>query len=217
MTHDQDQPKHVLVAERHPDVRRALRAAIGSRFVCDEASTALDVLERSRERAPDVVLLDACLPAFDNLEFTTQLTRLVDDVKIVVLGVYESTELARRFREAGAHGYLLKTDAGVVIVDAIQAVIAGGVFFQDRMLAISTELSSEPLLGNVSAQRALTPREREVVLQLAEGRSNKEIACTLDISVNTVETHRARIMSKLELHSIGELVRYAIRNLLITP
>ena len=73
-----------------------MRAAIGARFVVDEASTALDVLERSRERAPDVVLLDASLPAFDNLEFSTQLTRLIDDVKIIVLGVYESAELARR-------------------------------------------------------------------------------------------------------------------------
>src|ERR1041385_8825501 len=100
----QDQPLRVLVAERHSAVRCALRAAIGAAFVCDEAANALDALGKTIELTPDVVLLDAGLPEFDNLEFATQLARLHDGVKIIILGVYESAELARRFRDAGAHG-----------------------------------------------------------------------------------------------------------------
>ena len=214
---NQDHPLHVLVAERHPAVRRALRDAIADTFVCHEAATALDALAKTIELTPDVVLLDAGLPAFENLEFTTQLARVADGVKVVVLGVYESSELARRFREAGAHGYLLKTDAGAVIVDAVRTVAAGGMFFQDHMLPL-TEVSHDSFpISGLSVRRSLTPREQEVLQQLAGGRSNKEVAVALEISVNTVETHRARIMNKLELHSMSDLVRYAIRNLLIAP
>jgi len=163
------------------------------------------------------VLLDAGLPLFESLEFCRQIAGLADGVKILVLGLYESAELARRFREAGAHGYLLKTDAGVAIVDAIRAVVAGGTFFHDRMLPMPRVSSDRTRFASASVRRALTAREREVLQQLAEGRSNKEVAAALHISVNTVETHRARIMSKLDLHSMGDLVRYAIRNLLISP
>jgi len=212
-----DQPVHVLVAERHPAVRRALRAAVDEAFVCHEASTPLDVLAKTIELAPDVVLLDAGLPLFESLEFIRQIAGLAGGVKIVVLGLYESTELARGFREAGAHGYLLKTDAGAAIVDAIRTVVSGGTFFQDHMLPMSKAFSDQGTFADASVRRALTAREREVLQQLAEGRSNKEVAVALEISVNTVETHRARIMSKLDLHSMGDLVRYAIRNLLINP
>jgi DNA-binding NarL/FixJ family response regulator len=213
----QDQRVHVLVAERHPAVRRALRAAIDGPFVYHEAATALDALSKTIELTPDVVILDAALPVFENLEFTTQLARLVNGVKIVIVGVYESTELARRFRDAGAHGYVLKTDVGALIVDAVRTVAAGGMFFHDHMMPIATVDDKSASGATVSLRRSLTAREREVLLKLVEGRSNKEVALALQISVNTVETHRARIMNKLELHSMGDLVRYAIRNLLIIP
>jgi len=212
-----DQPVHVLVAERHPAVRRALRAAVDEAFVCHEAATPLDALAKTIELAPDVVLLDAGLPLFESLDFTRQIAGLADGVKIVVLGLYESAELARRFREAGAHGYLLKTDAGAAIVDAVRTVVSGGTFFQDHMLPMPKGSRDRGTFADASVRRALTAREREVLQQLAEGRSNKEVAAALQISVNTVETHRARIMSKLDLHSMGDLVRYAIRNLLINP
>jgi DNA-binding NarL/FixJ family response regulator len=212
----QDQRVHVLVAERHPAVRRALRAAIDGPFVYHEAATALDALSKTIELTPDVVVLDAALPVFENLEFTTQLGRLVNGVKIVIVGVYESAELARRFRDAGAHGYVLKTDVGALIVDAVRTVAAGGTFFHDHMMPIANG-DHQSSGATTSLRRSLTTREREVLLQLVEGRSNKEVALALQISVNTVETHRARIMNKLELHSMSDLVRYAIRNLLISP
>ena len=208
---------HVLVAERHPALRRVLRAAIDGPFVYHEVTTALDALAKTIELAPDVVLVDAALPLFDNLEFTTQLARLAAGVKIVILGLYESTELARRFRDAGARGYVVKTDIGALIVDAVRTVAAGGLFFHDHMMPIPSPYPAGVSGDTPSLRRSLTVREREVLQQLVEGRSNKEVALALQISVNTIETHRARIMNKLELHSMGDLVRYAIRNLLISP
>jgi DNA-binding NarL/FixJ family response regulator len=206
-------PLRVLVADGHPAIRRALRAAMVGIAVCHDASTALDALAKTAELTPDIVLLDVALPGFENLEFTEQLARLSEGVKILILGVYESAELARRFRDAGAHGYLLKADAGLVLADAIHTLVDGGVFFRASMLPI--DLEDLDTSSSAAARRRLTPREREVLPLLAEGKSNKEVAVALNISVNTVETHRAKIMSKLDLHSISELVRYAIRNRLI--
>lgn len=207
-------PLRVLVADGHPAVRRALRAAMAGVAACHEASTALDALAKTAELTPDVVLLDAALPGFENLEFTEQLARVSDGVKILVLGVYESAELARRFRDAGAHGYLVKADAGLVLAEAVRTIVDGGLFFKASMLPVGVERVdvSSP---SSTTRRRLTPREREVLPMLADGKSNKEVAVALNISVNTVETHRAKIMSKLDLHSISELVRYAIRNRLI--
>jgi len=207
-------PLRVLVADGHPAVRRALRAAMVGMAACHEASTALDALAKTAELTPDVVLLDAALPGFENLEFTEQLARLSDGVKILVLGVYESAELARRFRDAGAHGYLVKADAGLVLPDAVRTLVEGGLFFKASMLPVGVE-RLDVSSSSAITRRRLTPREREVLPMLAEGKSNKEVAVALSISVNTVETHRAKIMSKLDLHSISELVRYAIRNRLI--
>ncbi|HUK33420.1 MAG TPA: response regulator transcription factor [Vicinamibacterales bacterium] len=209
-------PLRVLVADGHPSVRRALRAAIAGVAVCFDAVTALDALAKTVELAPDVVLLDAALPGFENLEFTEQLARIAEGVKILVLGVYESDELAKRFRDAGAHGYMVKADAGLVLADAIRAIVRGGTFFSAYMLPPALERAESPSASPPPARRrVVTPREREVLRLLADGKSNKEVAVALNISVNTVETHRAKIMSKLELHSIGDLVRYAIRNRLI--
>jgi DNA-binding NarL/FixJ family response regulator len=209
-------PLRVLVADGHPAMRRALRSAIAGFAVCHEAATALDALAKTVELTPDVVLLDAALPGFESLEFTEQLARLAEGLKILVLGVYESDELARRFREAGAHGYLVKADAGLVLADALRTIVRGGTFFNASLLPMTIErVDTASTTLPLAARRRLTPREREVLRLLADGKSNKEVAAALNISVNTVETHRAKIMSKLELHSIGDLVRYAIRNRLI--
>ena len=145
---------------------------------------------------------------------------------VLTLGVAEAEEQLRDAMAIGIdRGILLETDgeewdpeatAGA-IVDAIRTVVAGGTFFHDRMLPLPRVSSDRITWASASVRRALTAREREVLQKLAEGRSNKEVAAALHISVNTVETHRARIMSKLDLHSMGDLVRYAIRNLLISP
>jgi DNA-binding NarL/FixJ family response regulator len=206
----------ILIADSHILMRRALRAAVEQQpswGVCAEATTALESLAKTIEFGPEVVLLDTGLPGFDSVEFTRELRRVAPATKVLIVSVFESAELAAEFREAGAHGYLLKSDVGVALTDAVGALLGGGTFFRDRMETVA-DLGGDPQAVSEPWAR-LTTREREVLHLLAEGKSNKEVACLLKISPKTVETHRARIMSKLDVHSVGGLVRYAIRNRLM--
>jgi DNA-binding NarL/FixJ family response regulator len=208
---------HILIADSHVLMRRALRAAVEQQptwAVCAEATTALESLAKTIEFGPEVVLLDTGLPGFDSVEFTRELRRVAPATKVLIVSVFESAELAAEFREAGAHGYLLKSDVGVALADAVGAVLGGGTFFRDRMETVVPDLGGDQLAASEPWAR-LTTREREVLRLLAEGKSNKEVASFLRISPKTVETHRARIMSKLDVHSVGGLVRYAIRNRLM--
>ena len=207
----------ILIADSHVLMRRALRAAVEQQptwTVCAEATTALESLAKTIEFGPEVVLLDTGLPGFDSVEFTRELRRVAPASKVLIVSVFESTELAAEFREAGAHGYLLKSDVGVVLADAVGTLLSGGTFFRDRMETVVADLGGDRQAASKPWAR-LTTREREVLQLLAEGKSNKEVASFLRISPKTVETHRARIMSKLDVHSVGGLVRYAIRNRLL--
>ena len=130
----------------------------------------------------------------------------------LVIGVYESRELAVQLRNAGAMGYLLKPDVGQLLAQAIHVLLEHGMFFRDRLQA---EADVTPDIPPEGPRVALTAREREVLRLLAGGKSNKEVASALNISVNTVETHRARLMNKLDLHSMNAVVRYALRKGLI--
>lgn len=206
----------ILIADSHALMRRALRAAVEQQpvwTVCAEATTALESLAKTIEFGPEVVLLDTGLPGFDSVEFTRELRRVAPASKVLIVSVFESTELAAAFREAGAHGYLLKSDVGVALADAIGTLLSGGTFFRVRMETVA-DLNGDRQAASEPWAR-LTVREREVLQLLAEGKSNKEVASFLRISPKTVETHRARIMSKLDVHSVGGLVRYAIRNRLM--
>jgi DNA-binding NarL/FixJ family response regulator len=207
----------ILIADSHVLMRRALRAAVEQQpawTVCAEATTALESLAKTIECRPEVVLLDTGLPGFDSVEFTRELRRVAPASKVLVVSVFESTELAAEFRDAGAHGYLLKSDVGLALADAVGALLSGGTFFRDRMDTAVADLGGDRPATSEPWVR-LTAREREVLQLLAEGKSNKEVASFLRISPKTVETHRARIMSKLDVHSVGGLVRYAIRNRLL--
>jgi DNA-binding NarL/FixJ family response regulator len=204
----------ILIADSHVLMRRALRAAVEQQpawAVCAEATTALESLAKTIEFGPQVVLLDTGQPGFDSVEFTRELRRVAPATRVLIVSVFESAELAAEFREAGAHGYLLKSDVGVALADAVGALLGGGTFFRDRMEPVVADLSGDRQAASEPWAR-LTTREREVLHLLAEGKSNKEVASFLRISPKTVETHRARIMSKLDVHSVGGLVRYAIRN-----
>jgi len=207
----------ILIAEHHDSMRRALRAVIAERVtwtVCGDAATADETLAMAAEQLPDIVLLDTGLPGRSSLDLARELSRGAPGLKVLAMSIHESAVLADRFREAGARGYFLKVDAGIVLADAIVALLAGLTFFRDRMQDIDLQAGEhDPSSGQERSR--LTPREREVLQWLAEGKSNKEIGVTLGITIKTVETHRARIMSKLDLHSMNELVRYAIRNRLI--
>jgi DNA-binding NarL/FixJ family response regulator len=214
-------PIRILIADAHDIVRRSIRAALESEptwIICGEAKTRLETLAKTVELLPDVVLLDIDLLGLNDVELTGEIHRIAPEVRVVVLTMHTSGELARRLYDAGAHGYVPKADVGRTLVGAIHSLI------RDEGRAVQGPSVADPLVEAAEADRraagafaALTAREREVMRLLAEGRSNKEIGSTLTISTKTVETHRARIMSKLHLRSINELVRYAIRHRIIPP
>jgi DNA-binding NarL/FixJ family response regulator len=206
----------ILIAERHVAMRRTLRAAVAEQVtwsVCGEVTTANEALAMTFALRPDIVLLDSGLSGRGSLALTSELSRTAPDSKVLVLSVHESAPLADAFREAGAQGYLLKPEAGRLLAPAIEALLSGRAFFSDHMPSIEPGGDAEHRGGADPSQ--LTPREREVLQWIAEGKSNKEVGAALSISVKTVETHRARILSKLDLHSMNALVRYALRNHLI--
>lgn len=213
-------PVRILVADDHEVVRQGVRAVLERQVgwvVCGEARSGREAVAMAVELQPDVVVLDITMPELNGLEATRQLRRLVS-AKVLILTVHESDQVVTEVLDAGAHAYVLKTDAGRTLVEAIRALLDHRTFFSDGVHGAAARRAGT---GGAAADRGapgrLTPREREVVQLLAEGRSNKEIGVALGITTKTAETHRAHIMAKLQLHSMSELVRYAIRNRIIEP
>lgn len=211
----------ILIVDDHELVRKGLRAVLESRpgwKVCGEASNGREAVERAREHRPDVVIMDLTLPELNGLQATRQIRAALPATEVLILTMHHSEQLVHEVLSAGARGYLLKTDAGDAVFDAIEALIRRGSYFTPGMSAV---LSASSLhAGRRAAARggqALTPRETEVVQAIAEGKSTKDIARTLGISEPTAETHRANLMRKLDVHSVSEIVRYAIRNKLVEP
>lgn len=166
---------------------------------------------------PDVVVLDISMPELNGLEATRQIRRAVS-AKILVLTVHESDQVVTEVLDAGAHGYVLKTDAGRTLVEAIRALLRHQEFLTERVHVVAARGAGPRRAAAVTrATGRLTPREREVLQLLTEGKSNKEIGVVLGVTTKTAETHRAHILAKLHLLSMSELVRYAIRNRIIEP
>jgi DNA-binding NarL/FixJ family response regulator len=166
------------------------------------------------------VVLDITMPELNGLEATRQICKLAPEIQVLILTVHESEQLAHDVLRAGARGYVLKSDAGRDLVSAIQALRHNKPFFTSKVARMVSEnyLKNTPTEEEADVSSSpLTAREREIVQLLAEGKSNKEVADVLSISVKTVETHRTNIMRKLRFHSISELVRYAIRNQIVSP
>jgi DNA-binding NarL/FixJ family response regulator len=168
------------------------------------------------ELKPDVVVMDISMPELNGLEAVRQIVKIAPRTEVLVLTMHESEDLVREVLEAGARGYLLKSDASRQLISAVEALRIHKPYLTSRVneVVLTGYLGGKPLKGETSGGR-LTPREREIVQLLAEGLTNKEIANTLNISVKTAETHRTNIMRKLDLHSVSELVRYAVRNHII--
>lgn len=214
----------ILIVDDHEVVRHGIRALIESHegwSVVGEAVTGRQAVELARTLRPDLVIMDITMPEMNGLEATRQIRKEVTEAEILVLSVHDSEQLVREVLEAGARGYVLKSDAGRDLVTAIQTLcLQRKPFFTAKVSEMMLEgfiksgTVSEP--GKPSLV-SLTAREREIVQLLAEGQSNKEAADTLGISVKTVETHRSHVMAKLNLHSMSDLVRYAVRNQLIQP
>ena len=173
-------------------------------------------MERAVASRADVVVLDVGMPELNGLEATRRIVKASPRTEVLILTVYETEEVIREVLRAGARGYVLKSDAGRLLLAAVESVSAHKPFFTSRVseLVLAGFLSGDqarsPDEGPPGAP--LTPREREVLQLLAEGKTNKEVAAALGIGLKTVETHRMNLMAKLGLHSIVDLVRYAIRN-----
>jgi DNA-binding NarL/FixJ family response regulator len=212
----------ILVADDHDIVRRGLTRLLEERAgwsVCAEAANGREAVELALEHRPAVAVLDLTMPELNGLEATRRIRQALPDTEVLIFTMHESEELVRNVLAAGARGYLLKSDAARQLVPAVESLAQRKPFFAGRISEVLLEGFLESGRRNTapSTTDRLTSREREIVQLLAEGNSNKAIARRLDLSVKTVETHRAAIMRKLDLHSLADLVRYAIRNQIISP
>jgi len=207
----------ILIADDHAVVRAGLRALLELRpgwQVCAESSDGRDAIEKATKLKPDVAVLDIGMPLLNGVEATRRIRAASPSTEILILTMHESDDLVHQVVEAGARGYILKDDADRVLLAAVDAVRNHKPYFSTR---VSTPPAPDdlPSADPTRTRLRLTPREREILQLLAEGKSNKEVASLLHISVNTAEAHRANIMLKLNLHSLAELVHYAIRNNII--
>jgi DNA-binding NarL/FixJ family response regulator len=209
----------ILIADDHEVIRRGLASLLQSHEgweVCGEAKDGRQAVEMARQLKPDVVILDIGMPILNGLAATRQLAQQNPQQKTIVLTITDSDQVIREALDAGARGFVLKSDAARDLVSAVEAVRDNRMFFtsrvNDMVLAgfldkgINTSRHEAPRLPK------LTPREFEVIQLLAEGKSSKEVACLLNLSTKTAETHRSNIMRKLDIHSIRDLVVYAVKN-----
>lgn len=212
----------ILIADDHEVVRRGLSALLQAQEgweVCGEASDGREAVEKAKLLKPDFVILDIGMPNLNGLAATRQLTQHDPNFKIIVLTITDSDHVIREALDAGARGFVLKSDAVRDLVSAIDALQRGQMFFTPRVnelvLAGFLEKGTVSPRGAPPRFPSLTPREREVIQLLAEGKSSKEVASVLNLSTKTAETHRSNIMRKLGFHSIRDLVLYAVKNNII--
>jgi len=209
-------PLRILVADDHEVVRRGLCSLLKSHAgweVCAEASDGREAVEKVKQIKPDVVILDIGMPNLNGLAATRQIVHNDERQRVIILTVTDSEQVIREVLAAGARGFVLKSDAARDLITAVEAIEKNRTFFTSRVGQIvltgylkNGQPQAEPTLPT------LTPREREVVQLLAEGKSTKEVASVLNLSTKTAETHRSNIMRKLGIHSVSELVLYAVRN-----
>jgi DNA-binding NarL/FixJ family response regulator len=209
----------ILIADDHEVVRRGLCTLLQSQNgweICGEAKDGREAVEMAKQLKPDVVILDIGMPNLNGLAATRQLSQQNPEQKIIVLTITDSGQVIREALDAGARGFVLKSDAARDLVSAVEALQRNRMFFtprvNDMVLAGFLDKDSDGPNGQSAASAKLTPREREVIQLLAEGKSSKEVASLLNLSTKTAETHRSNIMRKLDFHSIRDLVVYAVKN-----
>src|SRR5215471_19053753 len=208
----------ILVADDHPVVRKGLQSCLARQDrlkIVGEASDGEEALKKTSELSPDVVLMDISMPGMNGLEVTEVLRKESPSVKVLVLSVHNNRDYIFRIIQAGAHGFISKESPPDELLRAIESVYAGEPFFSPEIAkaALNQLVSSG---GKKDPFAQLTSREREVLVLIAEGQSNKEIANRLGIGVRTIETHRERIMRRLNIHSVAGLTKFAIANGLIS-
>jgi len=214
-------PLRILVADDHEIVRRGLVSLLKPHAgwdVCGEARDGREAVEKVKELGPDIVILDIGMPNLNGLEAARQMAHNNPQSKVLILTISDADEMVRAVLDAGARGFVLKSDAARDLVAAVEALQSNKTFFTARVaeVLLGGYLGrSHPHADGELALPELTPREREIVQLLAEGNSGKEVASHLNLSVKTVETHRANTMRKLKLHSVSELVLYAVKNQMV--
>ena len=211
----------ILLADDHTVMRAGLRALLERQpnlEVVGEAENGRKTVELASSHVPDVVVMDIAMPNLNGVEATRRMVSKQPTISVVILSMYSDESYVMRALEAGARAYLLKDSAVTDLIRAIEAVSQGKSFFSPKISRILAEEYVHALKqkGVADSYELLTPREREILQLLAEGKTNKEVATSLNISVYTAETHRGNILQKLNLHSSAELVLYAVRKGIIS-
>jgi DNA-binding NarL/FixJ family response regulator len=211
----------ILIADDHDLMRRGVRTLLEPHpgwEICGEATTGREAVAKAEELKPNIVILDISMPDLNGVDAANRIKKVSPDTEVLIFSAHYSDQLIREILEAGVRGYIVKSDSDRDLVIAVESLSKKKPFFTSRATEVMlTSFSdggprqdpSEPLRDR------LTTREREIVQLLAEGKSSKEVASSLNISVKTAETHRANIMRKLQIHTVSELVRYAIRNQIV--
>lgn len=211
----------ILIADDHGIVRKGLRLQLeqNNEFeVVGEATEGREAVRMAEELVPDVVIMDIAMPNLNGIQATTQVVKKNPQIGVIILSMYSDETYLMRTLAAGAKGYLLKDSADVDLHRAVQVVAQGKPFFSPAIADTLLEDYMRQLQqrGLQDSYDLLTEREKEILQLLAEGKSNKDVAGILNLSTNTVETHRTRIMQKLDLHSTAEIVLYAVRKGIIS-
>jgi DNA-binding NarL/FixJ family response regulator len=205
----------ILVADDHDLVRQGLRSMLEAQpgwTVCGEAATGSQAIDLAQQLRPDIVVADIHMPGMDGLQATQEILAANPQIEVLILTLDETKEVVQAATEAGARGVVMKSDAARDLVAAVTALTQHESFYAPRASQIMLRNDVHPLGISTAATAKLSARERDVVVSVAEGLGNKQVATALGISVKTVESHRRNIMRKLGLKSTADLVRYAVRN-----
>ena len=205
----------ILLADDHVVVRQGFKMILGAQpdmEIVGEAANGREAVELSEQLKPDLVVMDVAMPELNGIEATRRIAGSVPHTRVIALSMHKDSVYVREVLRAGARGYLLKDSGAGDLVSAVRAVARGEGYLSP---AISNAVLDDYRRHVTNPVDLLTTREREVLQMLAEGKTNKEIATILDLSVYTVDAHRGRVMEKLNLHSINELVRFAVRHGLV--
>jgi DNA-binding NarL/FixJ family response regulator len=218
-THENKMKKRIklLLVDDHPVVRKGISSCLARQEhlqIVGEAANGEEAMRKTRELMPDIILMDIDMPEMNGLEVTELLHKDFPKIKVIILSMHSNSEYVMRIIQSGASGYVLKEAPTEELVRAIDTVNGGEAFFSPEVARVALNKYVRGTGENGSAQ--LTNREREVLVQISEGLSNKEIANKLGVGVRTVETHRERIMRKLNIHSVAGLTKFAISQGLIS-
>lgn len=205
----------LVLGEKFPIYREGLAALIDKEDNLELAGAAEDghtVVRLAKQTSPDVVIINISMPGLNGIEATRQIIDANPDIKVIALTSHSERQFVWKMLSAGARGYLLKNSRFIELILAIHTVVSNRYYLSPAITdMVVTEFANDKYESNASVFSRVSPREREVLQLLTEGRTTKEIAATLNVSVKTIETHRSRIMDKLDIHSVAELTKFAIR------